>query len=544
MKRVLLLSLLRPAACGYDAFPVKSVNLGTADPVSFYKLHSMHQISLEDAHPVYGFEASDGGFIYCGKGVESESSTDSEGFAAKFNTHGQYVWGWRSNVIGMDAINACAQLPNGGDVLLVGYSKVSSVLKRSITKLSLSTGAEVWTATDFGDSTGAHGAWEGISLTTDGAFAVLGGYTNKPDTSEMSFRSYGNSGGLAIVSKIPVSSLTSSTAPTSASASWSYSGWSNRMSAKAVRPFTNGEIAVMLFTDGSNAEMTTLAKLSSSGTVVWGPTNMGLTHGEGTDIQVTSFAIFMTGHAECSTSASSGLCGKLTKVEASSGSVAWSQSYSSCGVPNACGYTVIKNECWGLALMNDGGAVLACGTGIEDCSGMTGQMLSDCQASSPLLADTRADAVARPASVWQSLVIRTDSSGALLWQRVDQFRDDNSPPLGQAGWEASSSASEYVANTADGGLIFVNDEALGVGVMKLGGTALPPTPPSPPPTEGNDDNDADEAGAGLSGGAVAGIVGGVAGVGVIIGVSAYLSKGAAASAKATSTGVSSTSSPA
>ena len=36
-----------------------------------------------------------------------------------------------------DAANACTELPNGGDVLVVGYRVVGGVAKRSITKLSL-----------------------------------------------------------------------------------------------------------------------------------------------------------------------------------------------------------------------------------------------------------------------------------------------------------------------------------------------------------------------------------------------------------------------
>ena len=461
--------LVAPACGAYDNFPVKSVNMNAAQSIAFYKSHTAYQISLEDAHPVYGFEASDGGFVFCGKGMESETSSNFEAFAVKFSASGDYAWGWKSNVVGMDAANACLQLPSNGDIIVVGHRLVGGVIKRSITKLSLTTGAEAWTSTDFGDSTGSHGAWEGIELCAAGTFAYVGGYTGKPDTSEMSFRSYGNSGGTAALIKLPVSALTASTPPTSASATWSRA-WSTRMSAKAVRPLPNGEVAVMFFTDGDAAGATSVAKLSAaSGTAMWGPIDFGSTHGEGTDIQVSSSAIFMTGHHDCDTSAggASGLCGKLTKIRASDGSMAWTKAYSSCGIPNACGSYVIKNECWGLTLEADGGTVISCGTGIENCNGMSGGMLTSCQANQPLTADARAGAVARAASVWQSFVIRTDADGNLLWQRTDQYREPSSPALGQSGWEAVSSASEYVAKCADGGLIFVNDEGAGIGVMKL-----------------------------------------------------------------------------
>ena len=271
-----------------------------------------------------------------------------------------------------DAANACTELPNGGDVLVVGYRVVGGVAKRSITKLSLETGAEAWTATDFGDSAGSHGAWEGIGLTAAGDFAVLGGFYEKASTDEMAFRSYGNSGAKAVVMQLPVSALAGGSAPTSSSASWTTT-WADRGTAKAVCPFTNGEVAVLLWTDDTS-KATALVKLTPSGATAWGPLEFGATHGEGTELAVTAdqSALFMTGHNDCDPStASSGLCGKLSKIAAADGSLSWTQTYSSCGVPNECGYVHIKNECWGVLPMADGGAVLSCGTGIEDCTGMT-----------------------------------------------------------------------------------------------------------------------------------------------------------------------------
>ena len=64
-------------------------------------------------------------------------------------------------------------------------------------------------------------------------------------------------------------------------------------------------------------------------------------------------------------------------------------------------------------------------------------------------ADHRAGAVARGASVWQSLVIRTDSEGKLQWQRVDQQRASDVAALGTLGWVASSSAARPVAKRGE-----------------------------------------------------------------------------------------------
>merc|ERR1712146_248255 len=70
-------------------------------------------------------------------------------------------------------------------------------------------------------------------------------------------------------------------------------------------------------------------------------------------------------------------------------------------------------------------------------------------------------------AVWQSLAVRTDASGSLLWQRVDQWRSAGSPKLGESGWQQSGSASEYVQPTSDGGYVFIQDEVGGVGILKL-----------------------------------------------------------------------------
>ena len=83
-RRVGLLLLGAAAADGaFDNFPVKSVNLASADAISFYKLHPA---LVEDAHPVYGFEASSGGYIFCGKGLDSEGSSDAEAFPSRLIT--------------------------------------------------------------------------------------------------------------------------------------------------------------------------------------------------------------------------------------------------------------------------------------------------------------------------------------------------------------------------------------------------------------------------------------------------------------------------
>ena len=122
------------------------------------------------------------------------------------------------------------------------------------------------------------------------------------------------------------------------------------------------------------------------------------------------------------------------------------------------------------------GYVVGCGTGIEDCNGLSGQLAADCAAGT---ADARAGAYPRQASVWQSMVFRTDLNGNLQWLRTDQLKEADDPPLGQTGWVARSSASECVLATADGGIFSINDEVC-IGLLRLTAASSPPSP-SPPP---------------------------------------------------------------
>ena len=130
---------------------------------------------------------------------------------------------------------------------------------------------------------------------------------------------------------------------------------------------------------------------------------------------------------------------------------------------------------------------MGCGTGLENCDGMSGTMLTKCNADEPVLADTRAGAYPRGKSVWQSYIMRIDSSGKRLWARADAYREDDAPAIGTAGWTAAgspSSASEWLIYTSGKAIVSVNDEVSGVGILKLKsiGSATPSPSPSPSPS--------------------------------------------------------------
>jgi hypothetical protein len=375
------------AAGGTNTYPVKSYNLDKAATPVWYKKYPGVSIGVQDAAACYGVPLSDGGFLLCGAGNEAEGSTVAEGFALRLTPGGDVAWKWLSGYNGADTVIGCNQLPNGGDILVVGRWDVSGVVKRGMAKLNLATGSQVWLTTDFGDSSGSTGAWETIDFTSDKSAALLSGWFKKTDTSPMGYRSGGNTfGGDAVVMNIPVTALTGTTAPTSANAAWTKE-WANHNAAHAARGLPNGEIAVLLWTDEDpNAfpkstvwGAASVTKLKADGTTVWGPINQGSAAGkpnqEGTDLTVSAdgTTLVVGGHGYCAGTESGGVatvlyCGKAFGVSASDGSMTWNTEFSSCDVPSKCQTTLIKNECWGIASISDG-YVLSCGTGIENCDG-------------------------------------------------------------------------------------------------------------------------------------------------------------------------------
>ena len=170
-------------------FAVKSVNLGAAAPVEFYKspdVVSGNTYGLTDAHPVCGNLASDGGYLMAGKALEAGGVLQS--FAVRLSSAGAIVWVWKSAgaAVGQnDVANAVLQLANGGDVIVVGYRAVAGVAQRSITKLSFADGTEAFSVAWPATNAAHHGAWENAELTKDGTAVMLGGMTNGP---------YGNDG--------------------------------------------------------------------------------------------------------------------------------------------------------------------------------------------------------------------------------------------------------------------------------------------------------------------------------------------------------------
>ena len=159
---------------------------------------SVETYGLTDAHPVCGGLTSDGGYLMAGKAMESENDwSNTRSFAVRLMQSGAIAWVWASPPNGTDdAANAVLQLPNDGDVIVVGFRSVAGIFQRSITKIAFSDGTEIFTASWPATNAARHGAWENAELTKDGTAVILAGLTNAADNSNWQFKSCTNRPGI------------------------------------------------------------------------------------------------------------------------------------------------------------------------------------------------------------------------------------------------------------------------------------------------------------------------------------------------------------
>lgn len=452
-------------------YPVKSYNLESAPAASrFTGLNaedpsSWPGSSLEDPHAVHGITASDASQILVGKAIVGGTQ---KAFAVKVSSTGTVLWTWQSSLVGTSASNAVAEIPNENILVVAGWQTVNSVGQRILVTLNLSTGVEQNSIASFGDSAGSHGAWEMIKYDAGSASMILAGLHKKPDLSEMAFKSYGNvEEGSAVVLSIPISSITSGTA----ASNWSME-FASSISAKTAIPLTDGSgrIAVLFL----GASSPSVVMLDSNGGTMWSQSYPE--HGEGTDMTVcnSSNNLFITGQGGDQGQYNA----RLTRVQSFDGTRVFTKEYTVGGNPN-----LIYQECWGILASSDGsGVVLSCGVGIEVCTqNLSSQDLIDCNAGK---GDSRPGAYPRGAGNWQSLVLKTDLDGELLWRRVDSYRCDECVSMEDASFnslETGSSAAEWITEGKENGeLIVVTDEVFGVGVLVLTGDGSDPTPAPAP----------------------------------------------------------------
>ena len=447
-------------------------------------------------HLVYGIATSDGGVVVCGVGEEGEPGVEgnllNDALVAKFNSNGSSVWGVRiGSEIADDGCVGVTQLPDGGDIVMAGYIEDNGIRTGMLAKLSLATGAQTWIAQFPAAATDAWSALENVVAHPTLGVLVLGEKNiGESPIHEWKFHSYGQiPNGEAILYRFPLSAFTGSTAPTESDATWIYVSTSH-IGCKAAQ-FQAGATPHVI---AALSHATLVVLNAADGSVVKGPTDFEAYTDQITDLKVSSdLSRFMVLGIKSPTDIygdHSGYTGVVISVNATSSSLqhVWSTLFSSGGSgPHTSfqyaadfNYTLVFTECWGLQETADGGFAVACGTGIEDCTGVRNN--PDCIQG---LGDKRAGAIRRYATVWSSLVAELDTSGNLLWQRVDSYRPATQAPNGEGGvFTNYTSQGEYIV-AAEDGTIYVMGEAQILKLQPLVLSSSPslqsPPPPSPPP---------------------------------------------------------------
>lgn len=491
--------------------PIKSANLNLAPQPKFWtvvkgspdadmepgKPHAVYGNDLGDPNAVHGALTADGGFVHAGVGT-SEGAGDA--FAAKFSASGTFVWGWKSGRSGPDVANAVCELPAayGGGVIVAGAAFTldgSNQVLRTLWKLDGATGAIVWTA-QF-TTGGGNSAFEMVDVTASGL--IFSGVGKKEAPEGMAFKSYGNVDSAEAVGNvmiIPFEALRSNIAPTNSAIAQEFFFAEGSGTCKAARALPNGDIATVCLspmpwskpirTAGVKYPSFRMAVFDSTLTPKWNKDIMLMITHEPTDLTISTDGteVVVSGHGQMPSSPTSAsdtgqpntYSGWMTSVKSADGTVAWQEPHNAGGIP-----LLQYNECWGISTVADG-YVLTCGTGVE-CdpgvccripslqtgalfTGVTPESMDRPQATYVLedkcdrgASDDRTGSVHRPPGKWSSMVIKTNTMGKMVWQRVDAYQDDS------GNWDASA-AAEFSVMTPTG-IGVQTDLSVGFGLLFL-----------------------------------------------------------------------------
>ena len=428
-----------------------------APDVSFYAAMG-EECCGEDPHPVHGVEATDGGFVLCGKSIDESGGRD--GFIVKIgsslptgmvylgeDSDHSYSWSQTFGSAGTNEVaNAVASLSDA--VFVVGMATSNSgQSQRLMNKYDSLTGTLIWSQT-FSESTDGDSAFESVVTTSDGGL-ILAGYTNGEEGSAEGFKSYGNPiGGEANVMYFSSEQLQSSSPPTGPTWEQQYEDLGS------VRSIRVMEDMGYVFVASKIESLYEVVRIDMVGVELW---RTALTdYGEATDIAVledngeyTGFSV--VGHVGLS---DGGIDGSVSKLNLEGG-IEWMRTYGDPigGVHEFAGLDsgnprLIFDECWGVQPTNDGGMVVACGTGIEGCDeyGLGSGLRSECRSD--------------PRTKWRSLILGIDALGEQVWHRTDSYYFDEET-------EAAASASEYMIATSNGTFASVIDQDFGIGLLQL-----------------------------------------------------------------------------
>eukprot|EP00966_Prymnesium_polylepis_P165490 3825707-Prymnesium_polylepis.1 len=367
----------------------------------------------------------------------------------KVDHNGIHEWTWFGRPTGARdrtmIANAAAELPQseGGGLLIVGVTTdANDLASRSVTKLSLgrasstaTTPVEYWTLTAFGDGPTMGGAWEFVSIASDG---VLLAGVDQYDcvsfgcSSGLAFKSGGNiDEGQGVAMKLPFQAFSGATAPSlsqiqgflSSPGYWVAHPLSTTVKEARQTPDLNGVIFLLQNSQNGDSTLgiTALMRVGASdgSTVIWGPNyDATLSIGEGTAMQLSNDGTIVVGglNGRDGRYQGSGITvGRMTTFNGQTGAMGWTGNYSEGGEPE-----LIRRECWGVvALPSNSGFALICGTGIEPemcVNTLPPAVLANCTAG---IGDNRPGAVPRPPDIWQNFVVMTDFNGGFQWSRVD-----------------------------------------------------------------------------------------------------------------------------
>ena len=418
-----------------------------------------------DPHAVHGFEVLNDGFVLSGKSIDYENS--EQGFVVKFpynlpnnriflgpEEENSFEWVYRFGSPGKrDGANGAASINDS--VFVAGYlENDNGIIDGYLAKIDLLNGNLKWEKTFPSKNKNKNTAFESILITSDKGL-ILSGVTNSHKDSFEGFKSYGNpQSGEAVVMYFDKESLISDSSPEKPT--WEID-LKNSRSGITIKEIFKDKTFVIATKSNNEESIAKIVKINNLGEIIW--SNSYPNFGEITDLDISkingnSDGIFISGHKSDNFG---GIDGSVAKISLD-GSLIWNHSFGNpIGGKNKFSKIQNKNElmvldeCWGISSMSDGGAVMACGTGIEECEVY--------KSDSKLFSQCSND----PRTTWRSLLIRVDKDGKKLWEHVDSFFF----PGEENDFDVPSTASEYVFITNNNNIASVIDLGFGIGLQIL-----------------------------------------------------------------------------
>lgn len=406
-----------------------------------------------DPHAVFGLETSDG-YILLGKSMDNTGNEN--GFAVKISKslpreklflhpeEGEsFEW---ALAVGdenrREGFNSAAVSQDY--VFIAGYKETQkNTIDRFLTKVRLEDGKIIWSQSFPSKKKNYSSAFESIIVTSENGL-LLTGVTNSEYESIEGFKSYGNpSGGNAFSMYFSKESLISKSAPKMPDWEMEYK---NSLTGKSIQK-TSSDGNFVIASSSHEPTVAKVLKIDSAGKILWEKNYPK--HGEITDISVTSDGFFLSGHKG---GWETGIDGSITKIS-KEGKVLWNKIYGNpVGGENkyigldSGNKKIIFDECWGITTVNNEDAVMACGTGIEGCEELSGNLKNQCEED--------------PRTTWRSFLVRIDSSGKVVWEKTGSFTF----PGEEDDYDVPSTASEWVFMTKNGEVASVIDLSFGIGL--------------------------------------------------------------------------------